>query len=235
MIKNRAIKLSGYFWGVFFSLALLFSSCVILLSASPVIAENRYVKPSSEVVLRRGQGNDYRIVAMVKDGDSVEFLDEGESYAKVRLENGKEGWMLKRFLSEDPPLQEVVASLRADKENLKQRELEIIQKLEEASSTLEQTESKLDVVTAEKDKITVDYESLKRDTAGVTQIKKDLLKTAKENKTLSQNMASMEQQLSSLKKDNAVKWFLAGGGVLLAGMFIGILSSRSRKKKSSLL
>ncbi|NNK93388.1 MAG: TIGR04211 family SH3 domain-containing protein [Desulfobacterales bacterium] len=235
MIKNNAKKLSGYFIGVPLSLTLLLSCCVILVNAPPVVAENRYVKPSSEVVLRRGQGNDYRIVAMVKDGDSVEFLEEGESYAKVRLENGKEGWMLKRFLSEDPPLQEVVASLRVDKENLKQRELGIIQKLEEASSALEQTESKLDIVSAEKDQITIDYQSLKRDTAGVTQIKKDLLKTAKENKTLSQRVASMEQQISSLKKDNAVKWFLAGGGVLLVGMFLGMLSSRSRKKKSSLL
>jgi len=235
MIMNREKKLSGCFWGVPLPFALLLPCCLMLLYASLVMAEDRYVKPSSEVVLRRGQGNDYKIVAMVRDGESVEFLEEGEAYAKVRLEDGKEGWMLKRFLSEEPPLQEVVASLRADKEELKQRELEIIQKLEELTSTLEQTESELKVATEENDKITADYQSLKRDTAGVTQIKKDLLKTAKENKTLSQNMASMEQQISSLKKDNAVKWFLAGGGVLLAGMFIGILSGRSRKKKSSLL
>ena len=235
MVMNGAKKITGYFKDAPFSSAILVSCCMILLYAPFVIAENRYVKPSSEVVLRRGQGNDYKIVAMVKDGDSVEFLEEGESYAKVRLENGKEGWMLKRFLSEEPPLQEVVAALRAEKEESKQREREIIQKLEEVTSTLELRESELETVTVEKDKITVDYQSLERDTAGVTQIKKDLLKTAKENKTLSQKMASLEQQVSSLEKDNAVKWFLAGGGVLLVGMFIGLVSGRSRKKKSSLL
>jgi len=48
-------------------------------------------------------------------------------------------------------------------------------------------------------------------------------------------MAALQEENYTLTKDNSINWFLAGGGVLLVGMFIGRLSSASRKRKSSLL
>jgi len=85
---------------------------------------------------------EYKVIAMVKDGVSVEFLEEGETYARVRLANGKEGWMLKRFLSDEPPLKDVVASLQREKEKLVQTKTEVAQELKEVSSALARTETR---------------------------------------------------------------------------------------------
>ncbi len=172
---------------------------------------------------------------MVKDGDAVELLEEGDDYAKVRLAGGKEGWMLKRFLSVDPPLSTVVESLREENEQLKQQEIEATRKLDEVSTTLAETETKLMASLAERDQVKADYLSLQQDTADVIRIKEEMLQATQQNELLVQEMASIKEENSSLSKDKSINWFLAGGGVLLVGMFIGRLSSKSRKRKSSLM
>lgn len=221
---------------------LFFLGCVFFLSFNAMIfsvtevaAENRYVIPSAEVVLRAGAGREYKVTGMVKDGDSVEFLKEDESYALVRLRSGKEGWMMKRFLSIDPPLSTIVESLRAENEKLKEREIEITQKFEEVSANLSKAETDLNSILNERNQITSDFQALQQDTADVIQIKEDMLKATRQNEVLVQEMISLKEENTSLKKDSSINWFIAGGGVLLVGMFLGRLSSKSRKRKSSLM
>ncbi|MBU1139665.1 MAG: TIGR04211 family SH3 domain-containing protein [Proteobacteria bacterium] len=231
----RQIKISSGSLSVFFlTPTLLLTFSTLLFWQTPVFAKALYVKPSSEVVVRRGQGNEYKIIAMVNDGASVEFLEEDESYAKVRLADGKEGWMLKRFLSEDPPLEEVVTALRTEKEEMKQKTNELMQKLEEVSSTLARTETERDSILTERNQLMTQHHALQRDTANVVQTKTDLVKTAKENALLVTELNAVKQENNSLKKNNAIKWFLAGGGVLLIGILFGKVSGQSRRKKSLL-
>ena len=231
MIIRQTQKLSTSLFLVTLS---FFSLCgVILLSATAVHAETRYIKPSSEIAVRRGQGVDFKIVAMVKDGTSVEFLEADDSYARVRLDNGKEGWMLKRFLSDVPPLVEVVASLRTEKIELEQKESELTQNIEELSSSLSETRTELDSTLSERNQIWADFQTLQRETADVVQINKELLETRKKNKHLLQELTSTKKDREQLKKSFAIKWFLAGAGVLLLGMLIGgALSGKSRRRGS---
>ena len=234
MIIRRIIKPTG---PLFFLLAF----CFFLpfgtgtFSARSVAAAVRYVTPSAEVVLRTGQGTEYKIIGMVKDGDAVELLDESDSYAKVRLDDGKEGWMLKRFLSASPPLSTVVGSLRAENEELKQKQIETTKKNEELSGILTKTDAELQTALTERDQIKTDYENLKHDTANVIQIKEDMQKAKQENESLVKEIATLKEDNNDLNKNKSVNWFLAGGGVLLVGMAIGKLSSKSRKRKSSLM
>jgi len=209
--------------------------CILFIFNTPAPARTNFVKPSSEVVVRRGQGTGYKIIAMVKDGVSVEFLEESGDYARVRLANGKEGWMLKRFLSDEPPLKEIVVSLRSEREAMKQKELETNQKLEAITSTLSQTGKELDAIIEERDQLKTSYQTLQKDTADVVQIKTALDKTTRENKALTQKLALVRQESDNLRNDNALKWFLAGGGVLLLGILIGRMTGRSRRRKPSLL
>ena len=234
MIIRRIIIPSGSIF-FFLTLSFLLSFGTGVFSATDVIAETRYVTPSAEVVVRRGQGTEYKIIGMVKDGDAVDLLEESDSYALVRLEDGKEGWMLKRFLSVKPPLSAVVTSLRNENEKLKKKEIELTQKLEEVSAALSKTETDLQAILTERDQIKTDYQNLKQDTADVIQIKEDMVKAKQENESLVQEMASLKEENNTLNKNKSINWFLAGGAVLLVGMFIGRLSSKSRKRKSSLM
>lgn len=228
MSINRNIKSPGI-------IAFLFVVTLFLICAIEAGAAGRYVKPSAEVVLRTGASREYKVIGMVKSGDAVELLEEGDAYSKVRTAKGKEGYMLTRFLSVNPPLTSVVASLRAENETLKQKENEMLQKLELVAETLKKTEMDLSSALSERDQITTDYQTLQRDTADVMKIKEDMEKATLENKSLIDEIMVLKEENISLKKDKSFNWFMAGAGVLLMGMFLGRILSKSRKRKSSLM
>jgi SH3 domain protein len=233
MVSRQTQKLSTFHFSFFLCLIVSALCGVTLLSGTAVLAETRYIKPSSEVAVRRGQGVDFKIISMIKDGTPVEFLEQNDAYARIRLGNGKEGWMLKRFLSDSPPLDEVVASLRTEKSELKQKESELSVNIEKISSILVQAKSELDSTRSERDRIWADFQTLQQETADVVQTKEELLKTKKNNKQLLQEQASAKQNIERLQKNSAIKWFLAGGGVLILGMLIGgMLSGKSRRRGS---
>lgn len=206
-----------------------------MLSSISAVAESLYVAPSAEIALRRGQGTEYKIVAMVKDGTKVELIEEEGFHSKVRLQTGKEGWMLSRFLSPDPPLNQVVDRLQGENDTLKQQFYKAGEKIKELTLALENTQQELDKIRNDREQLGEDYKSLQRDTADVVQIKQDLDKTAEENSALLDKLAYVEGQYSSLKKDNTMYWFLAGAGVLIVGIIFGKMPGPSRRRKSSLL
>ena len=233
MISRRIITPSVTIFFILASLFLMFGT--VMFSATEVLADSRYVIPSAEVVLRSGPGREYKVISVVKDGDSVEFLEENGSYAKVRLANGKEGWMLKRYLSTDPPLSTMVASLRAENEQLKQKEMELTQKFNEVSGNLSKSENDLHSTLNERNKISANFQTLQQDTANVIKIKEDKLKATRQNEVLTQEITALKVENDKLNKDKSIQWFVVGGSVLLVGMFLGRLSSKSRKRKSSLI
>lgn len=220
--------------------------CLAAFAPSPLKAETQYVIPSSEIPVRRGQGTDYKIVALVSDGTQVEVLERGDSYSLVRLENDKEGWILTRFLSDDPPLTEVVAALTSENEAIKLKEQESAEKLlmqeqqsaqkqEELTQALAEIKQQLEATAAQRDAITAAFEKLKKDTANVVEIKQNLANTITENKSIKQKLSGLTRENEELKSDDKLNWFLAGGGVLLLGIIIGKITTRSRKRKPSLI
>jgi len=207
----------------------------LLFYPSPASAETQYVIPSSEIAVRRGQGTDYRIVAVVKDGTPVEIIEQGESYSKIRLDNEKEGWILTRFLSPDPPLTEVVASLGDENEALKTQQLENLQEIEDLSTALADTEQQLQTARSEYETLTETYKKLQKDTANVIEIKNELAQVKKQETLNQRKIASLTEDNEKLISDARINWFLAGAGILLLGMILGKLTSRSRRHKPSLL
>jgi len=221
--------------------ALLFSLPVQAAEPSvtePAVAEasveTRYVKPTAEVVVRRGQGNEFKIIGMVKDGDSVDFLEESGSYARIRF-GDKEGWMLKRYLSAEPPLEDLVTSLEQERDQLQQDNLLATEQAQQASTELSRIQADLDVVLEERDRLVQEFQALKEDTANVMQIKNDLERVTAENVQLQDELSVMGEENKELKKESAINWFLAGAGVFLVGILIGKLPGPSRRRKSSLL
>jgi len=209
--------------------------CSIVLSFSSAIAESFYVAPSIDVAVRRGQGTEYKIVSMVKTGSRVEFLEEDNFHTKIRLASGKEGWMLSRFLSPDPPLDQVVDRLQLENDKLKEKSATAMEKTKELNLALQKTQQELKALRREREQLGQDYDTLQNDTADVVQIKENMEKTAEENSTLMGKLAQVEEQYNALNKDNKMYWFLAGAGVLFVGIILGKMPSPSRRRKSSLL
>ena len=70
----------------------LFFTTVLLLTllSSDLFAADWHVIPSAEVPVRRGQGTEYKIIAVIEDGTKVSFLDENEDWAKITNKKGRQ-------------------------------------------------------------------------------------------------------------------------------------------------
>ncbi|HID98118.1 MAG TPA: TIGR04211 family SH3 domain-containing protein [Thermodesulfobacteriaceae bacterium] len=207
----------------------------VVMYGATVFAQTLYVKPSSEVPVRTGQGTGYKIIAVLQDGVRVDVVEEDGAWVKIRTVSGREGWMLRRYLSSDLPLKKVVASLKMQKAQIEKRGAEIYQKLNDVSASYARSQKELNACIEERDKIRESFQALQEDATNVVHIKKALADTVKELEQMRKRQAAIEQENKYLKKNNAVKWFLAGGGVLIVGWIIGLMTGRSRKKKPSLL
>lgn len=75
----------------------------------------RYISDEISVTLRKGEGMKAQVSALVKSGTRVELLESGKDsgYAKVRIAPGREGWVLAKYLSAEPPARERIANMAA--------------------------------------------------------------------------------------------------------------------------
>ncbi len=214
---------------------LLLAAVLLLLTATGAAAGTWFVKPSAEVPLRRGQGKDYKIVAVLQNGTRVELLETRDPWARVRLESGREGWILKRYLSSDPPLEQQLAALRKEKEALADQCGRTGRRLQELTDANAQTEKELTACLVERDRVKAAFQALQKDTADVTRTKKELADTRLLVGNLESRLSAVQAENAALKKNSRLKWFLSGSGVLLLGWLIGLVTGRSRKRRSSLL
>ncbi len=198
-------------------------------------AQTLYIKPTAEIPVRRGQGTDYRIVAVVEDGKPVELIEYSGDWARIRLSNNREGWLLKRYLSAKPPLDQQVEGLAAEKETLIEKATILEQQLAELTEVHGQTEHNLSACIAERTDIRDQYEGLKNDTADVQLTKRSLAEARSEISEMQEQLSKLQIENSVLKKNETIVWFLAGAGVLLFGWLLGRFTKSSKKRRSSLL
>jgi SH3 domain protein len=224
-VKPCNITLIGRVTKLF--LTLLFT---LLLAALPAAAAARvlYVAPSAEVPVRVAPESKRKIVAILADGAKVELLRTDGDWANIRTSSGREGWILKRYLSPDPPLKDQVAALKDENQRLKQR-LSELQKTEKSSST------ERDTCIAQRDELEREYENLKMEAADAINTRKLLERTTRELNQTKQEAALLKSQLADTENNQRLKWFLAGGGVLLTGWILGVLFRKRGRRRTSLL
>ncbi len=228
----QKINSRGYHYFFFFFVLFVF----LYLPVPALSAAGWYVQPSAEVPLRRGQGKKYKIVAVVRDGTQVTLLKENNEWARIKLDSGREGWILKRYLSHNKPLQEQVSLLEQKSALLKEKLGRAESRLTDLSTAHHQTEKELTRCLADRDKARADFTQLQRDTADVISTKKELSLARKQLKDLNRQLTDLQLENTGLKKSSSLIWFLAGAGVLLMGWLIGVITGkRTKKRRGSLL
>ena len=77
---------------------LVFLGIVLMCFSANGFAESLYVTDQLKLTLRSGPSTEHKILAVVESGQKVEMLEPGEDWSKVRTANGKEGYVLARYL-----------------------------------------------------------------------------------------------------------------------------------------
>ncbi len=195
-----------------------------LLTYTPAAAAETYsVSNESEVPVRSGQGTEYKIISLLQNGEKVASLEEDGYWIKVRTATGREGWVLKRYLSSSPSIDDAF-SLPATTETKEQTE---------KIATV--TEQVLKTPQPEAEVIPEALLSPQPETTDLPQIEEQQREQNQELGELRNKLAELTMENKMLREDERIKWLLAGGGLLIIGWIIGLITCKSGRRKPSLL
>ena len=208
--------------------------CLLALSSIGAQAQTvRYVTDSLRLEARQGPGTSFRISHMLVSGERVTVLEEDAEtgYSRVALDDGSEVWILTRFLMDEPAARDQLA------EALEKftREREIARDLASQLETLGQTASEIEKGRSE---LAKDKQMLQTELAQIKQAAADTLAIKERNESLNRRLDSVSAELEAarlrnreLKERSERDWFLAGAGVLVGGMIIGLVIPKIRWKR----
>ncbi|MBM9603294.1 TIGR04211 family SH3 domain-containing protein [Desulfopila inferna] len=214
--------------------ALFCCALIMVMFTELAAAQTWYIRPTAEIPLRRGQGSDYKILAIVPNGTAVDVIKEEGSWTNVVTKDGQEGWILGRYLTTEPPLEESLEALQKENAIYKEKSVVLQSRNEELKAlntalqnTLENNKNQLVETTAK-------YRKLTDDTADVIAIRNNLDQSRQTITKLQQELDSITAENKRLKASQNIKWFLAGVGTLIFGGIVGMAGSKSKKRRSSL-
>lgn len=224
---------------------LLFQFCISILifpASTPTMAADTFsIANDTEVTVHRAPGNEYKTLARLQNGEKVTSLEESGDWVKIRTATDKEGWILKRYLSDAPSADEAFTLPPTVGDH----------KSEQAAApdkSVPLGEQNLKAAPPEPKPLPVDNSHAQKQANTNTppppepkELKKPDQKAADTStpelspEEITKKLAVLTQENKELREDKQIHWFLAGGGVFVLGWTFGFLSCKARKRKPSLL
>lgn len=205
-------------------------------AAGSVQAETRYVSDQVFITLRRGPGTEYKVLKNLKTGTPLDVLEDGETWLMVRHQDGTEGYVLRQYLTGELPKTVVIARLQKEKERLQGRVAELGNRAQSWTAEKEELQRQIsDIQQAfkkekgERLSVSRDFENLQEAAKNVSELLAERERLQAENKKFAGELQQLREENETLLRRAIVKWFLAGGGVLLVGWLMG-KSSRTKKR-----
>ena len=181
--------------------------------AAPAHAETGYVTDSCTIPIRRGTSTQYRILRMAPSGMPLQILETSDDgYTKVKTPEETVGWILTRYLMDQPAPRERVTQLEAR-----------VATLEEENSSLRVQAEALDASRAELARCGEEVADIRRAAAQTLAIEQENRNLQQETALAREQLAQLERENASLRKDSQRDWFIAGAGVGFGGLLLGLI------------
>ncbi|NQZ30416.1 MAG: TIGR04211 family SH3 domain-containing protein [Oceanospirillaceae bacterium] len=191
---------------------------IILLSfsASNLSAATRYVSDQLFTYMHSGPSSQFRIIGSVNAGTVIRLIEhnQGSGYSKVVDPKGRSGWIDTKFITKKMPamlrLPQVEKSL-----STAQSELQSIGDKNEASLNSKQQSLSQQIKT--NDQLLVQRQEL-LDKIQALQV---------DNNRLQNHITNQSEEVE-------MQWFMKGAGIIILGIFIGLIVPHMprRKKKN---
>ncbi|MDZ7663632.1 TIGR04211 family SH3 domain-containing protein [Thiohalophilus sp.] len=214
---------------------LLITLALFAATASAVqAAEYQYVSDQLIITLRNGQGNSYQVLKTLPTGTRLEVLEKtDQGYTRVRTSDGTEGWVRSQYLMDDS-----TSAMQLEEATRKLNNLQ--EENEKLRSTLSEIQEERAQLASERDELLGKTEEVEKQLDHLNEVAAKPLVLDRENRELQQKNVALEKELQILNQENQVlkdraerEWFIAGAGVLLGGLLLGLLIPRIRWKKQS--
>ncbi|MBW2477733.1 MAG: TIGR04211 family SH3 domain-containing protein [Deltaproteobacteria bacterium] len=220
---------------------------LLILTAATVRAETRYISDRMVVSLRDQPQDNANVVTYLRSDTPIEVLSESGEYVKVETGNGEVGFIKQNYVSDTLPKSLQIERLQKERNALSEtiaeleRQLSEINTLDDGSQQklalqLSEVEEEKETLAEALDEVQIalttvkqEFETFKSDADNVDALIRERDQLLEKVHTLESSSATLEQEQESLLRTGAIKWFLAGAGVLFFGWFIGKLSASRRR------
>ena len=200
-----------------------------LFSAS-VYGETMYVSDILKLTLRTGPSIENKIIAVIESGQMMEVIKFGDEWSQVQLPNGKEGWVLSRYLTTSETHNIKLERLEAKHKNFMIQAAELLEENNRLEAENKRVSTEFNANQKQLVKTKADYEALKTEAAEFLTLKTNYKRAASQLAEQTAKAKQLEEELSSLEMNTYIKWFLAGSGVLIVGFLIGFSTKRQRRR-----
>jgi SH3 domain protein len=211
---------------------IVFMGILVVCFSSVGLAETRYVTDLLKLPLRTGPSTEYKILALIESGQQLEVVEPGESWSQVRLANGKEGYVLNRYLVAQPTSAVRLEQLQSKYTALREQATALIDENNRFKEENKTFKSSLDSNEKTLKQLDSDYKQLKAGAAEFLNLKKKYQEVSTRLAEQTKRANTLDKELSGLEMNQYIKWFLAGSGVLLVGFIIGFSAKRGRRRPS---
>lgn len=213
----------------------LLLALTLLLGALPAFSATMYISDELLVPLRRGPSNGHRIInAALPAGLKLEVLgeDQAAGFTQVRTPNGVEGWVPTQYLTAQPIARERLAEATKRVESLEAQLKTLRATHQDVRGAHSEVEGRATQLAQENQQLKTEIAEIRRvsATAIAQHEENQLLKSS--NTTLQTQVDQLSGEVTSLKRNAQLRWLLAGGALVLAGVMLGIWF-KSRTKRSS--
>jgi SH3 domain protein len=206
-----------------------------LIASGVAVGQSAWVSDEFEVTLRTGPSTSNAIELMVSSGTALQILEEDaeSGYTRVRTGGGTEGWVLTRYLMDEP-------SAREQLENLTRQLSSATEEGASMGTQLSAIRSEYDSATRQIRELESSNAELQDQIDEISQKAANTLAIDRQNQELQQQLTDAEIQVNVLEQEkdrlsgqSNRKWFITGSLVLLGGVLLGLILPRMKFQKRS--
>lgn len=212
---------------------LLVFICLTAIVSVSQAAQKRYVSDQLWLQLRSGPSTEFRILKALASGEHLVFLEENleAGYTKVKTGKGLEGWVLTRFLVDEPVAKEKLVYANRERKSLKAE-------LATTKDKFKKLDAEVTDLRSRRSTLSRTQEMLQKELDRIKEISENALALDRKVKKLTQHNQELEIQVDALSAENAQfqsdkreRFIIYGGALVLIGIIAGLVLPNVRSSK----
>ncbi|MDH5693838.1 MAG: TIGR04211 family SH3 domain-containing protein [Gammaproteobacteria bacterium] len=205
----------------------------LLLASSVTMADTRYVLDQLLISMRDGPDAEAQSIKTLRTGDVFEVLEEQDDQLHIKLPDGTEGWVRTKYTSQSPPASMALADLQQKFDRVQAANTELKSQLAQIKDELGDMSKTKNQLERQSSKASKDLERLSKVAAKPLELEQLNQELITQNEKLTSENDLLKSEIGEVSQEANRGWFMAGAGVVVLGLAIGLIIPRIRWRRRS--